>query len=341
MGKRKIDPATGEPRLTYREQRLVDEFIKNGGNGARAAASAGYAATRADQSAYQVLHRAEVQRHIRERTADPRVSADEIIGTLASFMRGRIGDFLDDSAEFSFELAKQRGVDHLLKTITTTTREIEATKDKPAQTVRTCRDQLHSPIQAAIALARILGIDGKRAVYNAATRYSSDQHDFQAAMAADFKVGTWLENLIQQQTREHGLSRDAVVESLLQVRPEMARYLQELPDPNNSADELSLIGSTRRLGLILDFIAALATDPQASPDNDPVVESALQTETLGSMLNTGAITEGTFGNAVGRIHSRLSEQQSRDAHRLFLKPMIYRHMRESGLTQAQAIDRIR
>ena len=33
MPKRKIDPATGEPELTYREQRLVDQFVKNGGNG--------------------------------------------------------------------------------------------------------------------------------------------------------------------------------------------------------------------------------------------------------------------------------------------------------------------
>ncbi len=40
MPKRKIDPATGEPELTYREQILVDEYIKNGGNGTRAAASA-------------------------------------------------------------------------------------------------------------------------------------------------------------------------------------------------------------------------------------------------------------------------------------------------------------
>ncbi len=57
MPKRRINPVTGEPELTTREQTLVDEFISNGGNGARAAASAGYGAARPDQSAYQVLHR--------------------------------------------------------------------------------------------------------------------------------------------------------------------------------------------------------------------------------------------------------------------------------------------
>ena len=32
MPKRKIDPTTVEPQLTYREQMLVDEFIRNMGN---------------------------------------------------------------------------------------------------------------------------------------------------------------------------------------------------------------------------------------------------------------------------------------------------------------------
>ena len=50
MPKRRIDPATGEPELTYREQMLVDEFIKNGGNASGAAASAGDSAARADRS---------------------------------------------------------------------------------------------------------------------------------------------------------------------------------------------------------------------------------------------------------------------------------------------------
>ena len=162
MPKRKIDPATGEPQLTHREQRLIDEFIKNGGNGSRAAASAGYGNARPDQSAYQVLRRPEVQNRIRQRIAESRVSADEVIGTLASFMRGTLADFFDESGDFSIEIAKQRGVDHLLKSINTTTRETDATKDKPRQVVRTCRGALHSPVQAARALAHILGLDSRR-----------------------------------------------------------------------------------------------------------------------------------------------------------------------------------
>ena len=36
MSKRRIDPETGEPALTWRENRMVDEFVSNGGNPARA-----------------------------------------------------------------------------------------------------------------------------------------------------------------------------------------------------------------------------------------------------------------------------------------------------------------
>src|SRR5215469_9003579 len=158
MGQRKIDPATGQPCLTDREQRLIDEYVKNGGNGTQAAASAGYSAARADQSAYQVLRRPEVQRHIRERIAESRVSTDEIVGTLASHMRGNLAAFFDQSGEFSLHLANEKGIGHLLKSISSTTRRIEATADKPAQIVNTYRAQLHSPLQAASILARVLGI---------------------------------------------------------------------------------------------------------------------------------------------------------------------------------------
>jgi hypothetical protein len=159
MPKRTIDPANGQPQLTYREQMLVDEFIRNGGNGARAAAAAGYGATRPDQAAYKVLHRAEVQRHIRERIAESHVTADEIVGTLASFMRGNLCEFLDQSGDFSIDLAREKQIGHLLKAITITTREIAQSQNSPAEVVRTCRAQLQPPVQAARVLARIFGID--------------------------------------------------------------------------------------------------------------------------------------------------------------------------------------
>jgi len=219
MPKRKIDPVTGEPELTYREQRLVDEFVKNGGNGSEAAQSAGYGSARPGQSAYQVLRRPDVQRHIQQRIAESRVSADEILGTLAAFMRASPAGFFDQEGNFSIEAAKQNGVDHLLKSISQTTREIESTNGKPAQVLRSYRATLHSPIQAAVALARILGIDRNSIRRSRGGQLSSHQ----AQLAADFQVNTWLEDLIQQQTKQQGLSRTAIIDSLLQARPEIAK----------------------------------------------------------------------------------------------------------------------
>jgi len=159
MPKRRIDPETGEMGLTHREKMLVDAYIANGGNGQQAAIEAGYSATRADQSAYQVLQREIVQQHIRDRIAESHVTPEEIIGSLASWMRGDLTEMLDESGQVDLKLMKQKRLGHLLKTITTTTHETRATEDKPAQVVRTIRVQLHSPIQAAAILARLQGIE--------------------------------------------------------------------------------------------------------------------------------------------------------------------------------------
>jgi len=145
--------------LTHREKMLVDAYIANGGNGQQAAIEAGYSATRADQSAYQVLQREIVQQHIRDRIAESHVTPEEIIGSLASWMRGDLTEMLDESGQVDLKLMKQKRLGHLLKTITTTTHETRATEDKPAQVVRTIRVQLHSPIQAAAILARLQGIE--------------------------------------------------------------------------------------------------------------------------------------------------------------------------------------
>jgi len=159
MPKRSTDSETGERALTRREQMLIDAYIANGGNGTQAAIAAGYSAARADQSAYQVLHRDIVQQHIRDRIAESHVTPQEIIGTLASFMRGDLSKLLDESGQFDLNLAREKRLGHLLKTITTTIHKTEATEDKPAEVVKTTRVQLHSPLQAASILARLHGID--------------------------------------------------------------------------------------------------------------------------------------------------------------------------------------
>jgi len=266
MPKRKIDPATGEPQLTYREQQFINQYINNGGNASRAATSAGYSSACKDQSAYQVLRRPEVQRRICQRIAESRVTSDEIIGTLASFMRGTLADFLDESGDFSLDLAIQRGVDHQLKNITTTTREIKATKDKPAQVVRTTRASLHSPIQAARALAHILGID-RKGTSKTRNRFTEPRPDEPAParenIQRDFDPLVWLDDLICDQMRTTGLPREQVIANLIELRPEIAKYvidLEKVQTPN-PYEHLTLRQLTKVLGKTIDLLASMPPDP--------------------------------------------------------------------------------
>src|SRR5262245_20193553 len=161
MSRRRINPDTGEPELTYREQMFINEYFRNGGNGKDAAIAAGYGSARADQSAYQVLHRLQVQQHIHDRISEATVSADEIIGTLASFMRGNIAELLDNNGDFDINLVRERRLGHLLKTVTRTTRKITTDPGKPPELAQDYRIQLHSPAQAASILARLMGINRK------------------------------------------------------------------------------------------------------------------------------------------------------------------------------------
>src|SRR5215510_9516022 len=57
MPKRKTDPETGEPILTYRENKFVDGYIAAGGNATRAAIQAGYSPNYADRAGSNVLAR--------------------------------------------------------------------------------------------------------------------------------------------------------------------------------------------------------------------------------------------------------------------------------------------
>src|SRR5262249_9618761 len=79
MPRRKIDRETGEPALTYRENRMVDQFVTNGGNATRAAVDAGYSPKRASQAAWNVLNRPNVQERIRARVSQAQINPDEVI----------------------------------------------------------------------------------------------------------------------------------------------------------------------------------------------------------------------------------------------------------------------
>jgi hypothetical protein len=278
MSRRRVDPETGQPQLTYRERVFINEYIKNGGNGKEAAIAAGYGAARADQSAYQVLHRIQVQRQIQDRISESDVCADEVIGTLASFMRGNIALLLDDDGNLDLALVKERRLGHLLKTVTRTTRKIKTDSGQPLQVAQHYRIQLHSPVQAASILARLMGLnrrtsgfqpgdiavdepsslpndlphhlpddlrddlphsldndlpEGLRANNNCEPSEPASRHGIEEILDPTF----WMERLIKLEMERRGCSRSEVIETLIQLRPDCADFIQPDPDPHDDSPD--------------------------------------------------------------------------------------------------------
>src|SRR5262249_59019122 len=124
MPKRKINPETGEPALTCRENRLMHSYIANGGNATRAALDAGYSPKYADRAASKVLARPPVQDRIRARMAQACADPEEALGSLVSQMRADVTDCIGPDGAFSVELARQNGLGHLLKVSTTIHRKL-------------------------------------------------------------------------------------------------------------------------------------------------------------------------------------------------------------------------
>ncbi len=158
MAKPKTDSETIEQALTHLENSLIDRYTEDETGGYQTTIAGRHTKARPGEPAYQARLRPELEQRIRDRIAESRVTPEEIIGTLASFMRADITQLLDESGQVDFKLIKQRRLGHLLKSVSTTVRETKATDDKPADVVKTTRIQLHSPIQAAAILARLAGI---------------------------------------------------------------------------------------------------------------------------------------------------------------------------------------
>jgi len=207
MPKRKIDPETGEPALTYRENRLVDGYIANGGNATRAAVDAGYSPKYAGQAAYKVLARPPVQDRIRARIAQAGAAPDEALGSLVSQMRADVTDCFGPDGAFSVELARQNGVGHLLKVSTTIHRKLlndgsfQATGDST-------KIEFLSPQAAAALLLKM------KLLQPIESKSDFDQHQ------------QVIERLIALTMQEYpDMSREEVIEAIGDVRPEALKYV--------------------------------------------------------------------------------------------------------------------
>jgi len=90
------------------------------------------------------------QERIAARIAEAQIETDEVLGTLASIMRGSLDDFLEypdwGPPKIDLALAQQRGVLHLLKELATA----------PDGSIKI---KLHDSLRAAVQLSRIMNLD--------------------------------------------------------------------------------------------------------------------------------------------------------------------------------------
>lgn len=143
---------TDEPRkLTLKQEKYIEAYLRTG-NATQAAREAGYEGDENTLAAIgsQNLRKLKVAERIAARIAEAQIETDEVLGTLASFMRGSLEDFIQHSdwgpPKINLELAQQRGVLHLLK-------ELTAAPDG------TIKIKLHDSLAAAVQLSRIMNLD--------------------------------------------------------------------------------------------------------------------------------------------------------------------------------------
>jgi hypothetical protein len=146
------------PELPPRREKFVDNYLANGGNGTKAAESAGYApGAGAEVEASRLLRNAKVRAHIEARLNDARIKNNEILGTLASHMRGDLADIFPNNP--ILKAAKESGHSHLIRKLKQRERFIPQEKGKPPIREVDTEVELHDAHSAAKYLAKVRGLE--------------------------------------------------------------------------------------------------------------------------------------------------------------------------------------
>jgi phage terminase small subunit len=195
---------------------FAQNYVSNGGNGTKAAENAGFAAgvngASAAVAASRLLRNVKVRERIKELESASSVSTSEILGTLASHMRGDITDALPDGDEF-VERLKVSGVSHLIKKLKVRTRFIPREGKEPEKEV-THELEFYDAQAAARTLGKYKGLEQAARENDADVRRKTDavlnliERTYQAAHdAGDPK------------------SREEIASALATKRPDLAPYV--------------------------------------------------------------------------------------------------------------------
>jgi phage terminase small subunit len=152
-------PRTGR-NLSLKQKRFVEAYLVTG-NATEAARRAGYNAT---EDALRVigcenLTKLSIKRRIQARLSDAHVTANEVIGTLASQMRGDITDLFNESGGFSIQEIRDKGLGHLIKKVKLKREWEDAGEDEAKIPVDIIEIEFHNSQAAAQQLCKVLGIE--------------------------------------------------------------------------------------------------------------------------------------------------------------------------------------
>lgn len=168
---------TQKSAITHREEMFIEAYLTNGGNATDAARQAGYSEKSVRELARRLLTKVDIKTRIKERVNEAKVTSDEVVGTLAAQMRGRITDVLPDDGGLISEI-KKKNLGHLIKKIKIR-REVEPGTLKQFEVAEV---ELYSSQSAAQTLAKVLGYEQEP---------KKNEHDLEMETAKFEKLISW------------------------------------------------------------------------------------------------------------------------------------------------------
>lgn len=196
---------------------FAQNYVANGGNGTKAAETAGFSSGEGGASAAvtasRLLRNAKVRERIRELEAEAHVSTSEVVGTLASHMRGDVTDVLPEGDELR-ERLKGSGVSHLIRKLKVLTRYVSRGRGQEPDKEVTHEFEFYDAQAAARTLGKYKGLEQAP---------SENEADVQRKTRA-------VANLIERTEREAAASgapktREEIAQAIVRRRPDLAPYV--------------------------------------------------------------------------------------------------------------------
>lgn len=164
------------------KQLLTAEGIAQGKSAHRAALDAGYSPSTAKTMIYKPLENSRILEAVERRKAQAmkraQIHTDVIVGSLAEIATASLGDVLNDEGEFSINIARENGVDHLLKKVKVKVRSIPNGSDRPPDIETTYEYEMYDRLNALNQLRDNFGMKQEARPYNAQAEIDEAVRDF-------------------------------------------------------------------------------------------------------------------------------------------------------------------